>query len=320
MKYFVVYFIVFIISALIPYCFYYVHKKYDHSLEYKDRSLLATNLGFFNALYAFLLGFAVVTLWSHYMNAQDTIAKESQAITTMYRVALMLPDSKSIRHTIKKYNESIVKDEWSEMNITGKISLKTQRLLHHLWYKVKKYNPKTETDWEFYKSLIDKIQDVSEFRTQRFITIENHLYPPMWFIIVIGAVFSLICFYFTSTEKITVQLLFDFIFIFMIILTIWLISELNTPFNGILRISPEPFNIVKDRMTIIDDNVKDFINNEKQNTDSSSEEEPSSTPSPNASKVNESEILPTVSPEIKPGSLPLNKGAISPSASPAATH
>ncbi|GEM_PF-551677 len=254
----VIYLIIFGISALIPFLFFYIHKRSTHPIDMSERSLLATNFGFFNALYAFLLGFAVVTLWASYNNAQSSVGKEAQAINNLYRIALYLPGSEKLRDTIQRYTTSILNEEWPEMDRQGRMSEKTQRLYQELWHRVHSYNAKSPKDCTYYDKLLSKLEEVSDFRVQRFLFQDTHLYPLLWFIIVVGAIFAIIGFYYMSTERLHIQLLFDSIFIAMILLTIWLIVDLDTPFSGPLRVSRKPLELIQVRMAAMGDYEKQF--------------------------------------------------------------
>ena len=59
-----------------------------------------------------------------------------------------------------------------------------------------------------------------------------------------------------SAEKLYIQLIFDSIFIAMILLTIWLIVDLDKPFTGNLKVSGKPFEIIQTRMAVMSDHVK----------------------------------------------------------------
>lgn len=252
----IIYLVIFGVSALIPFLFFLIHKRFIHPINIQERSLLATNFGFFNALYAFLLGFAVVTLWASFNSAQSSVGSEAQAISSMYRIAIYLPGSEKLRDTIQEYTASILNDEWPAMDIEGRMCEKTQELYQTLWHRVHKYNPRSQKDWSFYNKLLDKLEDVSDFRVHRFLLQDTRLYPPLWFIIVVGAVFAVIGFYYMSAEKLYIQLIFDSIFIAMILLTIWLIVDLDKPFTGNLKVSGKPFEIIQTRMAVMSDHVK----------------------------------------------------------------
>jgi hypothetical protein len=254
----IVYIGIFALSALIPYLFYWLHKRSAHPLDMEERSLLSSNLGFFNGLYAFFLGFAIVTLWTSYNTVQDSVGKEAQAINNLYRLALAIPGSEALRENILRYNSSIINDEWKDMDRPGKMNEKTQELYHELWYRVHALEPKSEKDKIFYDKLVDKLQGTSDLRVQRFVSLQGHLYPLLWVIIIVGAIFAIIEFYYLSTGKHGTQLIFDSIMIAMLLLNIWLISELNTPFSGYVKVSPLPFEIVQSRMTIMTDTVEHF--------------------------------------------------------------
>ncbi|MDQ7826390.1 MAG: hypothetical protein RDV48_26540 [Candidatus Eremiobacteraeota bacterium] len=256
------------ISALIPFLFFLIHRRSRIPLDVNERSLLSTSFGFFNALYAFLLSFAVITLWSQVIDAQDDVGREAQTINTMYHLALLIPDSDDLKHALIDYNNCIIDDEWKEMAVHRCISEKTQTAFHNIWYRIHTLPLKSQREILTYQEILEKVEDLSQLRVQRFLLIRGHLYPLIWIIIIVGGICAIVGFYYFGTEKLKIQLIFDFIFIFIMLLTIWLITELNYPYDGWINVSPEPFKVVRDRMNydeLYDHRFKrqDRINSEK---------------------------------------------------------
>ena len=46
---------------------------------------------FFTTLYAFVIGFAIVTLWSAFLTAKTNVTREAESIMIVYRTAKHLP-------------------------------------------------------------------------------------------------------------------------------------------------------------------------------------------------------------------------------------
>jgi len=254
----VIYVLVAVVSIIIPIIFYRLHKKSTHPLGLDERALVSTNMGFFNSLYAFLLGFAIVTLWTNFNNAQLLVGNEAQSIKNLYHLALMIPNSEKLRDTIQQYDDSIVADELPEMDRNKYMSEKTQTLFQEIWYRVHKLKAENDIDRTFYDRLTETLCLMSDYRLQRFVHLESHLYPLLWVIIVVGFVFAIIGFYYLNTEKLKIQLIFDSILIAMLLLNIWLILELDSPFSGYLKVSPRAYIVVSKRMRIMSDYMKTF--------------------------------------------------------------
>ncbi len=186
------------------------------------------------------------------------MANEAMSINNLYRLALMIPNTKELRDTIYRYNDSIINDELKDMDKNGTMNEKTQELYQEIWYYVYKIQPRTDHDKTFYDKLVDKLEQLSELRLQRFVYLQSRLYPLLWVIIIVGFLFAIICFYYLNTEKLKIQLIFDSIVIAMILLNIWLISELDTPFSGYLKVSPKAYQVVEHRISIMGDYIKRY--------------------------------------------------------------
>jgi hypothetical protein len=250
--------IILLVSMVIPLLFYYLHKHSTHELEVSERSLLATNLGFFNALYAFLLGFAVVTLWTQFIKSGDLVIKEATTINNLYRLSLVIPGGEDMRSAILRYNKSVIDDEWPEMDKYNKMSPRTQEIFQEIWFRAHKLKPISDESKLFYSQLVEQLQKLAECRLQRILLIDGHLYPLIWFIIIAGAILAIISFYYISIEKLKIQFIFDSILICMMFLTIWLIAELNTPFSGNVNVTSKPFVITREHLSTVNATLEHF--------------------------------------------------------------
>src|SRR5271157_1593672 len=88
---------------------------------------------FFSTIYAFFLGFAIVTLWSAFLTAQANVSREADTLLMAYRLSKTLPKSEDFRRTLSDYVQSVVNDEWPAMAATDAMSEQTEKFLEKLW-------------------------------------------------------------------------------------------------------------------------------------------------------------------------------------------
>ena len=213
-------------------------KKHPKTLNLNQKNLLATNFGFFATLYTFFLGFAVVTLWGSYNDADSNLTKEAQRLQVSYQLSYLLPNGEGLRTSIKEYISYVVKQEWDQMR-AGKILEPSPPSYERMWNEVKKLKPANPADNVYHIELIDRMIEVSTLRHARLDQTDSHLYPLIWVLIYLGLVFSVLSFYFLKLEHNSADMYFIWSTISMILCLIFLIYELDTPFSGWLHLQPD---------------------------------------------------------------------------------
>ncbi len=243
----VLYVVVALICVAIPFLLHHINKNARHPLDINLRQLFSQNLSYFITIYAFILGFSMITLWGIYQNAETTVTKEAEVALNMYRLSPGLPNSGHFRDLLKEYVKIVKDDEWKEME-KGTFHPKIDSINDSLWAELNAIKPKAPENFSTYNNLIIMLADMGERRMERLLLLDGSLYTQMWALIYIGGFLSLFGFFFTSTGQAKVQFISDFMMICMIVFTIYLIYELDQPFSGNLHIEPKAFNIVYEKM------------------------------------------------------------------------
>lgn len=202
---------------------------------------------FFTSLYAFFLGFAIVTLWSAFLHTQTNVSREADSLWITYRLSRDLPHSEAFRQALKDYVHSVVQQEWSSME-GDSMSEEAQKRFDKIWEQLHLLRPENKGDNDLYISLSTALSEASRQRLSRALTLEGNLYPPIWVIIVFGFISVIYGLYFSHIRQNRVRIVFDFMVIFMVLSCIYFIYDINTPFSGYIVVKPEFFQNVYTRM------------------------------------------------------------------------
>ena len=198
---------------------------------------------FFTTVYAFFIGFAIVTLWSAFLTAKTNVAQEAESMMIVYRTAKHLPDSEAFRQAVLKYVKTVIDDEWAEMGKDA-MSPEALRRFEDIWtkfYEIKNHDNQTG-------QLYTNLTEASRQRSSRVTALEGNLYSPVWVILIFGFISVVYGLYFINREPTVVSLIYEFMVIFMVLACIYFIYELDTPFSGIINVKPEAFRSVYLRM------------------------------------------------------------------------
>lgn len=202
---------------------------------------------FFTTIYAFFLGFAIVTLWSAFLTAQANVTREADSLLAAFRISKTLPNSGAFRRALADYAKSVVQDEWPAMASDG-MDEKTKQSMEKVWDDYLLLKPADKSDNDLYIQIGNLLGEASQQRLSRALFTQGNLYPPIWVIIVFGFLTMLYGLYFNHVQQNPVRLGFDFMVIFVVLCCIYFIYDINTPFSGYVVVKPDVFQQIHARM------------------------------------------------------------------------
>jgi hypothetical protein len=207
----------------------YLDQEYIHSSVFS----------FFTTLYAFFIGFAIVTLWTAYLHAQANVTKEADAILTVHRIAQSTPGTEELRISLINYVQSVIEDEWPAME-RDSMCEKTARHFNLIWEKFYQLNidPQKGSD------IRDNLAEASRQRLARAILLKGNLYPPVWVILIFGFVSVVFGLYFLNRQQNLVSVTFEFMVIFLVLACLYFIHDIDTTYSGFISVEPEVFQKV----------------------------------------------------------------------------
>ena len=198
---------------------------------------------FFTTLYAFFIGFAIVTLWSAFLTAKTNVIREADSIMIVYRTAQNLPGSEPFRRALTNYVKTVIEHEWPEME-RGSMSQDASRRFDDIWSNFYELKSDPTRNDEIYTNLTE----AGRQRLSRASIMQGNLYPPVWVILFFGIISVCFGLYFINREPTLVSLIYEFMVIFMLLSCIYFIVDLDTPFSGLVNITPEAFQTVYHKM------------------------------------------------------------------------
>ena len=194
---------------------------------------------FFTTVYAFFIGFAIVTLWSAFLTAKTNVVQEAESLMIVYRTAKHLPGSEAFRQAVVNYVKTVIDVEWAEMGKDA-MSPEASRRFEDIWTKFYELKDDGNKTGELYTNLTE----ASRQRSSRVTALEGNLYSPVWVILIFGFISVVYGLFFINREPTVVSLIYEFMVIFLVLACIYFIYELDTPFSGLINVKPEAFKTV----------------------------------------------------------------------------
>ena len=199
--------------------------------------------------YAVLLALALVAVWGDFRDAQRLVDGEASSWLNIYTLgqALPEPDRETVRAALRAYVDALIGEEWPAMQLGQDSDLATRALEHVratlLGVQVSDLRMATA-----YDHMLDRLIELSEGRRARLDMLPGSLPPLIDTVLVAGAVIAIGFTLFFAGRDVRMQALMTGLMCLMINLVLFAAIELNYPFAGGVRVSPEPIEQVLRRV------------------------------------------------------------------------
>jgi Protein of unknown function (DUF4239) len=214
--------------------------KRNEARERRAPELLNIAFSTIVLVYGILLGFLIVTVWSDYREAkQSVITEASEIITAAYDVQqLPEPTRRELHEQLRTYTEQVITSEWPQMDRgTARLSPKTLAIFNGLWATCQQQRSATEcARWQ------TDLSTLSERRVSRLMSATGDLPSVLWFVLLCGAVIiGCRCLVFFP-RRIALHVLTSAVLLGSIALSLWVLLLINNPFVGDLQVSKDPLH------------------------------------------------------------------------------
>lgn len=198
--------------------------------------------GTMGVIYAVLLAFIVVVTWENFDKANLNVEKEANCVADLYFDSGSFPESvqKEIRFLLKEYTEKVTGVEWQAIG-RGESSGLVDEVLNKIRRVYTGYNPTTMNEESFFKESVRKLNELIELRRMRIVDARTGVHQILWFVLIGGAVITIIFSFFFGTENFGAQLIMTTLLAALIGLILFTILELDFPFTGRVSIMPDAF-------------------------------------------------------------------------------
>ena len=195
---------------------------------------------FFTSLYAFFLGFAIVTLWSAYLNVQANVAQEANSLLIAHHLSRDLPHPEGLQQALADYAKCVIDEEWASME-HDLMSDKAGRLLGRVWEEFHRLRKSDDRNANIYSDIASRLSEASQQRSARALSLRGNLYPPIWVIVIFGFISVVYGLFFNHMPQSAAKLIFDFLVVFLVLSCIYFIYDIDTPFSGYVVVTPKVF-------------------------------------------------------------------------------
>jgi uncharacterized membrane protein YdcZ (DUF606 family) len=204
-------------------------------------------------LYAVVLGFVVVVVWQKYDVTVSNVENEVNAVADVYHVVdgFPGPQRSEIRSDLRQYVETVTHVEWPAMAQKQPISAVGVELLDDVFYRVDSFSPSNPRGLAALQSAMSAVQRLVDARRSRLIESVPAVPSVLWFALVVGALAMVFFCYIFGVENRPAQLMMTAILVGLIGILFVVIGAFSTPFAGSVRISPDGWLYLQQRLPLI---------------------------------------------------------------------
>jgi hypothetical protein len=228
---------------------YLVRKKYPAEVLRENHEVAAIIFNAFGLFYGVMVAFVVFVTWSGYDEATKNLEMEANQVADIFHSADAFPDParKTIKQALMDYTASVYSDELVRMS-QGEISLHSTGVLPKLMTTFYRMDEKSIPNRELYAETLTRLNDLAQYRRLRIFAGNDTVPSAVWFVLLVGALFSVSYACFFGMKNIRAQYLITTTLTVTITLILFLIYVLDHPFTGTSKVSAQPLKDVMDIM------------------------------------------------------------------------
>jgi hypothetical protein len=212
--------------------------------------------GFFSGIgvfYGLLLGLVAVATWESYDEACELTSRETSAFAALFRDASSFPDQEKnlMQQSLRDYLAYVIKTEWPAHQ-HGERPTGGSRILTGVQNVITGFHPASIEQQTLQAETLRAFNQLVEARRLRTDAVNNGLAPILWFVVIFGAVLSIVVTYFLYFDDIkTHTALTTFIAIF-IGMMVFFIAAIDNPFRGPTAVTSDSYMEILDNLGDLD--------------------------------------------------------------------
>jgi len=195
-------------------------------------------------IYAVLLAFVVIVVWEQFRGANQVAEDEAMHLSNVRQLAKVFPDSvsKLISSDVEAYAKSVIEREWPAM-AERHADPQTYAIAKRLWNTFYSFRPAPQ-EQAFYNESLRELTSFNNARRLRIIGMDGTIPPIMWTLLLGGGFICVAFTYLFATPRPLTQYMITGLLSAMIVVTLFLIAEMDHPYEGGMSLKPDGFEFV----------------------------------------------------------------------------
>ncbi len=198
-----------------------------------------------SVLYGLILGLTAVAVWEHYVTVEDKVSQEASSLGALYRDVSSYPEPQrsELQDQVRGYTRYVIDKAWP-LQRQGVVPTEGVTRLDEVEKTLYSFEPKTEEQKIADATTIEEFNRYVELRRSRLHDVNGGLPSPLWAVILLGALISIIMGYFFALQRFAVHVTMTTFQAMMISLILFMIIVVDHPLRGGISVSPNAFELI----------------------------------------------------------------------------
>jgi Protein of unknown function (DUF4239) len=209
----------------------------------RSSQVLGGVAGMVMTMFAVLLAFVIVNLYSSYNSAVNNVAAEATAVTELVEDAGAFPPivRQRIERAVAQYVAEIRGNEFRTLRL-GHAAPRAEPLLAKIHEVVQSYSPVTTAQQASYTAVNEQLHTIVSERESRLDAAETSIPKPLLYLMILLAVLTLALTLLIVTHNRAVDVAIIVTVAIVISSGLFTAEILQYPFSGSIAVNSEPFN------------------------------------------------------------------------------
>lgn len=209
--------------------------------DFKEHSGLIS--GVVGTMFAVTVGLMVVTTWGHLGSASANVNKEARALLDIYWYTQSIepPEKTEIQGLARNYAQEVISREWPRMARTGQLNDDAWTTLDRVRIRLESMEPKGDGNKIRYGQALNRLNEIFDARRTRESDAKASVPPILWISLIASGVLVMAIPIIFGSPKLMTHGILAFGGTVVVAFVLFLIYQLNHPFIGAVRVSPDAF-------------------------------------------------------------------------------
>lgn len=192
--------------------------------------------------YAVILAFTLAGVWNMFQEAQANEEQEANSLVNVYRIASQLPDAnaRAIQDLCGRYAENALDREWPAM-LNRKMPPDGGEMINQFWTLAGQAQARAPSGAIAAYQLMEELRGLTQYRRIRATQNRETLPFILWAILISGGIITVVSACFFGVANFRIHMLQVFMLSFLISLVLVAIANIDRPYQGPVRVTPEGF-------------------------------------------------------------------------------
>jgi hypothetical protein len=212
------------------------------------RELFGYTLLAFGVFYALLVGLLTIATYSTFTSVRHMVGREASSLAALYRSVSGYPEDirPLLQDDLREYTNFLIDEAW-ELQSRGIIATAGVPIMNRFQRKLTSFEPSTKGQEILHAETLRMFTENTLFRRERMRSVVSGLPSLMWFLVASGAGLLLLL---VTCYRVRpgIQYFLGASIAFFLGIMILIISALDHPYRGVLKVDAGPFELVRQQL------------------------------------------------------------------------